>query len=185
MKPGSKGPAVRHLQVQLSRINLYLGKTTGVYDAQTTQQVNTFQRTRRLSVDGVVGPATKKRLAYARPQHPHISSSAKQRVEINLGTQTASLIRANKIVLTFSVSTGMPGFNTPRGSFRVYSKQRMSWSNPYSTWMPWSSYFVGGVAMHEGVVPNGTSSHGCVHISPLWAKWVYQRTPYGTPVTVY
>ena len=41
----------------------------------------------------------------------------------------------------------------------------MSWSVPFSTWMPWASYFVGGIAFHAyGSVPSYPASHGCIRM---------------------
>ena len=64
-------------------------------------------------------------------------------------------------------------------------KEQRSWSVPYKVWLPWASYFVGGVAFHEYPdVPPTAASHGCVRV-PRWdAQWLYQQTPIGTPVTV-
>ena len=47
------------------------------------------------------------------------------------------------------ISTGAWGTSTPSGSFRVYRKERYSWSVPFKVWMPWASYFTGGIAFHE------------------------------------
>ena len=56
---------------------------------------------------------------------------------------------------------------------------------PYAVWLPWASYFVGGVAFHESpVVPATAASHGCVRVPHGDAEWLYRRIPVGTPVTV-
>ena len=56
---------------------------------------------------------------------------------------------------------------------------------PYKVWLPWASYFVGGVAFHEYAdVPAVAASHGCVRVPAYDAKWLYDQIPVGTPVTV-
>jgi lipoprotein-anchoring transpeptidase ErfK/SrfK len=88
-------------------------------------------------------------------------------------------------VRTLHVSTGAAGFATPTGRYSVFRKERNSWSVPYRVWLPWASYFVGGVAFHESPdVPAFPASHGCVRVPRYDAQWLYDRLPDGTPVTV-
>jgi putative peptidoglycan binding protein/heterokaryon incompatibility protein Het-C/D-alanyl-D-alanine carboxypeptidase-like protein len=62
LRRGSRGPAVRELQM---RLNTWLAgrrgtplRTDGVFGPGTAAAVRSFQRARRLAVDGVVGPRT-------------------------------------------------------------------------------------------------------------------------------
>jgi lipoprotein-anchoring transpeptidase ErfK/SrfK len=88
-------------------------------------------------------------------------------------------------VRALDVSTGAPGYDTPAGSFSVLRKERNSWSVPYKVWLPYASYFVGGVAFHEYPdVPPFAASHGCVR-TPAWdAPWLFNTLQIGTKVTV-
>ena len=62
----------------------------------------------------------------------------------------------------------------------------MSWSIPFSSWMPLASYFIGGFAMHQyGHVPGYPASHGCVRIPSTEAPMVYAYAGYGMPVWVH
>ena len=89
-----------------------------------------------------------------------------------------------RVERVFHISSGAGG-RTPSGSFRVYRKERMSWSVPFSTWMPWASYFVGGIAFHAyGSVPAYPASHGCVRMMARDAPLMYAFATYGTPVDV-
>ena len=82
------------------------------------------------------------------------------------------------------VSTGAYG-RTPRGRFAVYRKETLSWSVPFSVWMPYASYFHGGFALHAyPSVPTYPASHGCVRVPPVEAPGVYRFAGYGTPVWV-
>jgi lipoprotein-anchoring transpeptidase ErfK/SrfK len=52
-------------------------------------------------------------------------------------------------------------------------------------WLPWASYIVGGIAMHSfASVPGYPASHGCIRMPAPEARWMYKRTPIGTPVWV-
>jgi len=51
----------------------------------------------------------------------------------------------------------------------------MSWSVPFSSWLPNASYFDGGIAFHEYAdVPPYPASHGCVRVPAPEAKRVYR-----------
>jgi len=121
----------------------------------------------RAGVDGNVGPQTR----FA--------------VMVLLDRQLALYIERGRVVRTLHVATGASGFETPTGSFKVFRKEQRSWSVPYKVWLPWASYFVGGVAFHESPdVPAAPASHGCVPVPGYDARWLYERLPNGTPVTV-
>ena len=60
----------------------------------------------------------------------------------------------------------------------------MSWSVPFSTWMPWASYFVGGIAFRLSSVPTYPASHGCIRMMAGDAPLLYAFATYGTPVDV-
>ena len=76
-------------------------------------------------------------------------------------------------------------FATPPGSYSVFRKEARSWSVPFKVWLPWASYFVGGIAFHEYPdVPVTPASHGCVRTPRYDAQWLYNFTPIGTPVRV-
>ena len=62
-------------------------------------------------------------------------------------------------------TTGMPGYETPRGEFTVQRKVRDEISYVFDNEpMPFSVYFTTtGVAFHEGDLTQ--DSHGCIHLS--------------------
>jgi N-acetylmuramoyl-L-alanine amidase len=57
LQVGARGPAVADLQRRLHRLGFDPG-ISGSYDEHTTEAVRSFQRRRRLPVDGVCGPET-------------------------------------------------------------------------------------------------------------------------------
>ena len=103
-----------------------------------------------------------------------------------LDRQLVLYIENGAVVRTLHVSSGPPGYETPdRPLQRLPQGARNSWSVPYKVWLPWASYFVGGVAFHESPdVPAQPASHGCVRVPRYDAKWLYDHAPVGTAVTV-
>lgn len=63
---GDQGPAVSHISGLLVRLGLLEGEAPVTYDERVEVAVRAFQQERGLSVDGVVGPATYRRLDEAR-----------------------------------------------------------------------------------------------------------------------
>jgi lipoprotein-anchoring transpeptidase ErfK/SrfK len=87
-------------------------------------------------------------------------------------------------VRSVHISSGAGGA-TPVGSFRVYRKERYSWSVPFETWLPWARYFTGGIAFHEYYpVPTYPASHGCVRVTRYDAALLYEFARFGTGVDV-
>jgi lipoprotein-anchoring transpeptidase ErfK/SrfK len=107
-------------------------------------------------------------------------------VEVWLDRQVVLLVDDGGRVRTIiSASSGAAGHDTPAGTFSVSRKELRSWSVPYSVWMPWASYFTGGIALHESAsVPAYPASHGCVRLPAGFARQVYDFAPIGTPVIV-
>ncbi len=62
LREGSKGEAVRNLQIKLIELEYLEGKPSGVYDKVTEEAVRTFQRDRNIEVDGICGPQTQAEL---------------------------------------------------------------------------------------------------------------------------
>ncbi len=62
LRTGSQGPAVAQLQVLLTILGHYQGTADGVYGRLTTAAVRSFQDSRGLFVDGVVGSRTRSEL---------------------------------------------------------------------------------------------------------------------------
>ena len=179
-----RGPTVRELQQLLVDLG-FLGQdgATGVVDDRTAVAVLAFQKWAGLPRVGVLGPPTVRALERAiRPAPVRLAPG--RRLEILLDRQLALLVDGGKVVRAVHISSGAGG-RTPVGSFRVYRKERYSWSVPFEVWMPWASYFSGGFAMHEyPVVPAYPASHGCVRVNRYDAQVVYGFASYGTPVDV-
>jgi len=182
---GSATPSTLDLERRLADLG-YLdpARADGVQDAATTNAVIAFQKWQRLGRDGVAGPQTLAALATAVRPAPR-GTGAPRRVEVLLDRQLALYIEGNLVVRALHISSGQPGYDTPTGTYSITRKYERDWSVPYSVWLPWAQYFVGGVAFHEAAsVPATPASHGCVRLPGGDARWLFDRTPVGTQVIV-
>jgi hypothetical protein len=178
-------PATRALQQRLLELGfLRTGGVDGIAGEETRFAVTAFQKWARLRRDGVANQATQLALAKAVRPTP-LSRGSGRRIEVLLDRQLALLIDGTTVVRAIHVSTGKPSTPTPAGSYSVYRKERRSWSVPFRVWLPWASYFVGGIAFHEyHDVPARPASHGCVRVPRYDSKNVFDFAPIGTRVRV-
>jgi hypothetical protein len=182
--PQPSAPGPRDLEQLLADLGFM--SPTGVdghLDDETSIAVLSFEKWSGLPRDGIVDDRVVSALLLATRPQPFLRRPGK-RIELLLRRQVALQIVDNRVERVFHVSSGAGG-RTPTGSFRVYRKERLSWSVPFSTWMPWASYFVGGMAFHEySLVPAYPASHGCVRMMARDAPLMYAFATYGTPVDV-
>jgi hypothetical protein len=185
-EPAPDERATRLRDVQQLLVDLgFLAATgvTGTPGDETSVAVLAFQKWSGLPRTGVLDARTTAAVEHATRPQPVLRRPGK-RVEILLGRQVALAIADNRVERVFHISSGAYG-RTPSGRFRVYRKERMSWSVPFSTWMPFASYFVGGIAFHAyPSVPAYPASHGCVRMMARDAPLMYAFATYGTPVDV-
>ncbi len=158
---------------------------TGMLDDRTATGALGFQKWAGLARVGQLDEETRAGLLRAVRPEPELRLPAiGRRIEVHLGQQVALLIENGRVVRTVHISSGAGG-KTPVGSFRVYRKERYSWSVPFKVWLPWASYFTGGVAFHEfGSVPTYAASHGCIRVNHYDAQLLYAFATIGTPVRV-
>ena len=81
------------------------------------------------------------------------------------------------------ITTGMPGYETARGSHRVLRHVRHDHSRIFDSPMPYSVYFVGGIAFHEG--DPAYASHGCIRLDQPAAATYFDRLQVGDTVVVF
>jgi lipoprotein-anchoring transpeptidase ErfK/SrfK len=183
---GASTPEVAALQTRLAALGfLPADAVDGRLGPRTTAGVIAFQKWARLGRDGQAGPATQAALATAARPQPILHGSPGRRVELLLDRQLALVIQDDQVVRALHVSSGAPATPTPPGSYSVFSKQVRSWSVPFQVWLPYASYFVGGIAFHEyPEVPVQAASHGCVRVTSFDARWLFDFLSVGTPVRV-
>ncbi|MDX6616814.1 MAG: N-acetylmuramoyl-L-alanine amidase [Solirubrobacterales bacterium] len=182
---GPKLPGTRQVQTKLAKLG-YLPKNAvdGRAGYQTQQAVIAFQAWNGLGRDGVVGPATSAALKTATRPRPQAGGAAK-RIEVYRDKGVALLIDGGRLVRAIHVSSGGPATPTPSGTYKVFRKELNSWSVPFSSWLPFASYFNNGIAFHEYAdVPAYPASHGCVRVPAPEAKYVYDFAAVGTAIVV-
>ncbi len=173
-------------QVQQRLVQLrYLpaGAVSGRLDYRTSQALLAFQAQEGLSRTGDANLDTRRRITVARTPVPAVASQGR-RIEVNRFKGMALLIEHGEVQRVIHVSTGVGG-RTPRGTFHIYRKERMSWSKPFGVWLPYASYFSGGFAFHQYPnVPAYSASHGCIRIGYPEAPVVYAFAAAGTVVQI-
>jgi len=156
---------------------------TGTLDYETSQALTAFQAWEQLGRTGTVTGETQLALERAARPKPTTHRSGR-RIEIHRDLGVLLMLDGNEVVRAVHVSTGSFG-RTPAGAYHVYRQSILSWSQPFHVWMPYASYFVGGIAMHEYPdVPAYPASHGCVRVPEGDAKRLYHFVEVGMPVTV-
>jgi lipoprotein-anchoring transpeptidase ErfK/SrfK len=175
---------VAAIQARLAALHyLAPNAVSGKIDGPTRQALLAFQGWEGLPRNGIAGPATRARLAGARV--PQAGSRVGRRIEVHIDRQVALLVAGARVARVVHVSTGAVATPTPTGRFRVFRKERESWSVPFRVWLPWASYFSGGVALHgHRTVPAYPASHGCVRIPLSEAAAVYAFARLGVTVAV-
>jgi hypothetical protein len=131
--------------------------------------------------------------------HDPLSTSTKklsQSIEINLKTQKLTYYVGGVAWKEFTVSSGKASTPTPKGKFKIVDKILKAWSHTYKLWMPyWLGLNSSGIGIHElPFWPNGYReganhlgtpvSHGCIRLDIGPAKYLYDRLPVGTEVTI-
>jgi lipoprotein-anchoring transpeptidase ErfK/SrfK len=186
-RTGEKGfvYSVRGVQLRMYQLG-YLARAsvTGRLDYLTSQALLAFQGWNDLARTGTITGETQVELMRAERPRPSARRTGRY-VEIHRDRGVLLTVEDGVVQRAVHTSTGAGGI-TPSGSFRVYRKETYSWSVPFSVWMPWASYFIGGIAMHEYPdVPGYPASHGCVRLPAGEAQRVFLFAAYGTPVFVY
>ncbi|MCA2212087.1 L,D-transpeptidase family protein [Jidongwangia harbinensis] len=142
-------------------------------------------------VAGLAGPTTHgvaKRLAATKTSACKAKKS-RTTVCVDLTNQTVWVMKGGKVTVKPTVTrTGMKGYRTPTGTYRINKRTKKEWSNPYEVWMPYWQRFVGGVGLHQTTTylhDGWRGSHGCVNLLAADAKKLYGIGRIGTTVKVF
>lgn len=107
---------------------------------------------------------------------------------VDLTLQTVWAMRGGKVVMAPTVTrTGMSGYATPAGTYKINFRNTKEWSNPYEVWLPYWQRFVGGIGFHETTTylhEMSIGSHGCVNLLPSDARRMWELGKVGTRVHV-
>lgn len=134
-------------------------------------------------------------------------------IKIDLSEQRAYFYKGGRLAGISPVATGIAGYRTPTGSFRVSEKDIDHRSNLFGHYVDRVGYvrkssvdvrrdkrpagtvfrgasmdfFMrvnGAVGMHAGKVTGRPESHGCIRLPWHMAKIFYENAPVGTKVTI-
>jgi lipoprotein-anchoring transpeptidase ErfK/SrfK len=171
-----------------------VGAADGVFEQNTYHAVIAFQKVQGLARDGVVGPATRARLAKPYVPAPRYRLATAS-LEVNLAKQVIYYVRNGTIQRIIDASTGSGAWYysqgrwaraiTPAGRFHIYSRYNGWQAGPLgSLYRP--NYFHGGYAVHGMTsVPAYPASHGCVRMTVPTMDRMWSSLWIGMPVAIY
>lgn len=108
---------------------------------------------------------------------------------VDLTNQTVWIMNGGKIVYGPTVTrTGMAGYATDTGTFKIHDRQLKNWSEEWDVWLPYWQRVVGGSGFHQTTtyIHNGAiGSHGCINLLPSDAVKFWNTLKTGTTVKVF
>lgn len=116
--------------------------------------------------------------------------SAGKEIRIDLTKQMAYAVEGGKVVFQGHISSGMPGRETPTGTYKITQKKATHRSNLWpkpngGARMPYMMRLGNtAMALHLGEIPGMPASHGCVRLESGFAQRMYNWTPMGTTVRI-
>lgn len=120
------------------------------------------------------------------------ASPTEKWIEVNVTTQQLLAWEGDKLVMSFRVSTGLPGTPTVLGEFNIYEKLEatlMVGPNYYLPDVPYTMYFYRGYALHGTYWHENFGqpmSHGCVNLKTEQAKQLFEwAAPLVPPGQIY
>jgi lipoprotein-anchoring transpeptidase ErfK/SrfK len=109
--------------------------------------------------------------------------AATARACVDLSANRAWIIRDGAVEYgPVRIAHGRKGYRTSPGTFRVTFKNRDHVSSIYNAPMPYSVFFNGGIAFHQGNLRR--QSHGCVRLSRDAARTFFGSLSRGDVVQV-
>jgi hypothetical protein len=181
---GARGLKVLLLQRGLLKLG-FATPVTGYFDGLTANAVNVFRKTNEMGRDGyattsVYAMVLRGQGAY-KLRYPSSGTHGKH-VEFDWSRQVLVLADHGKPYRAYHVSSGKPSTPTVFGSYHFYRKE----PGTNSHGMVYSSYFIGGYAIHGyASVPNFAASHGCLRVPIPNAVSIYNWIDIGDPIYTY
>ena len=187
-----EGQHQRAVETYLARLGGFGPVTVdGKQSAADCKAIKRFQRRYGISpAEGRAGPTTyevAKRLATTDVRRCHAGSGLTFCVDLT--RQTVWAMRDGTVVMGPTVTrTGMAGYATPAGSYRIGGRNLREWSTPYEVWLPYWQQFNGGIGFHETTTylhNEWIGSHGCVNLLHADAVRLWELGRIGTRVVVF
>jgi hypothetical protein len=181
---GERGAKITLLQRGLLKLG-FATPVTGYFDGLTANAVNVFRKTNGIGRDGYATTSVYAMVLRGQGafklRYPNSGTHGKH-VEFDWSRQVLVLADHGKPYRAYHVSSGKPSTPTVFGSFRFYSKT----PGTNSHGMVYSSYFIGGYAIHGyASVPNYAASHGCLRVPIPNAVSIYKWIGLGDPIYTY
>ncbi len=108
---------------------------------------------------------------------------------VDLTHQTTFVMKNGKVHQKPTViRSGMKGYRTPAGTYKINKRTKKEWSEPYEVWLPYWQHFVGGMGYHQTTTyihDAWRGSHGCINVLPADAKKYYSIGKIGSTVKVF
>ncbi|SCL17119.1 L,D-transpeptidase family protein [Micromonospora inyonensis] len=187
-----QGEYQRAVETYLAKLGTF-GKVIvdGKQSATDCAAIKKFQQRYDIRpVQGRAGPTThdvSKRLATTNVKSCKTGSGVT--FCIDLTRQTTWAMRDGKVVIPPTVTrTGMRGYATPTGTYKINKRNIKEWSNPYEVWLPYWQRFVGGIGYHQTTTylhDKSIGSHGCINLLPADAKRFWDWGKVGYRVVVF
>jgi lipoprotein-anchoring transpeptidase ErfK/SrfK len=190
--PCPSGPYQLEVETALAKTGSFGHVTVdGKQSGEDCVAITAFQK--RMGIvpaNGTPGPTTKDvsmRIAATDPTQCPYSEAAIACVDLT--HQTFYIAKAGQVIVGPTVTrTGMRGWTTPSGTFRIANKTSREWSVPFSVWMPYWQRFYIGDGLHETTtyIHNmSIGSHGCVNLLHADAVAAYSLLGVGSTVHLY
>jgi lipoprotein-anchoring transpeptidase ErfK/SrfK len=192
-----QGDRQRDVEAALAQIGGYGSVTVdGVQSVDDCAAIKKFQNRYGISpAQGRAGPSTAdvaRRIATSQTATERAKCSAGSGLTIcvDLTQQTAWAVRGGSVAWGPTViRTGMGGgYQTPTGTYQIFSRATKEWSVPYKVWLPYWQAFNGGIGLHETTTyihDGAIGSHGCVNLLHTDAVSLWGLASVGTPVKVF
>ena len=181
---GSRGLKVLLLQRGLAKLG-FATPVTGYFDGLTANAVNVFKKTNGTGRDGFANTSVYAMVLRGQGafklRYPSSWTHGKH-VEFDWSRQVLVLADRGKPYRVYHVSSGKPSTPTVFGSYHFYRQE----PGTNSHGMVYSSYFIGGYAIHGYIsVPNYPASHGCLRVPIPNAVSIYNWIDVGDPIYTY
>lgn len=203
MKERDRGKHVRILQDRLAWLGYDISwreRVEGKLGSSTTAAVRAVQDKFYLPENGTVDKRTWTTIKDVAGDVGALPRTCKAESKVLCIDKTAKVIRYikdGKVDRTVDVRFGVPGLDTPTGTYRVWFRWREATSGingpdvPRAP-MPYALFFNGDIAVHysptfaaTGYYPGG-GSHGCVNVGDVQdAIYLFDQMPTGGLVHVY
>ena len=181
---GARGAKVTLLQRGLLKLG-FATPVTGYFDGLTANAVNAFKKTNGTGRDGYASTSVYAMVLRGQGafklRYPDSGTHGKH-VEFDWSRQVLVLADRGRPYRVYHVSSGKASTPTVFGSYRFYSQT----PGTNSHGMVYSSYFIGGYAIHGyASVPNYPASHGCLRVPIPNAVSIYNWIDLGDPIYTY